>query len=238
MNAIVAIAQVNYVSNFASPMKDAQLIVRIVNAAVLIPLLFSCITLPRRPEVLYKGEKVDSEWSTSVLSRYTWSWVNDLLKTAKRKGDLDPEDIPRPGHSIRVESLVEAWYRANHQGGLLQSILKAYGARLVVQWFVIVFRCIVGIGPFWTMLRLVQLLEDRDAGMEASPGLWRLVFLMGLFTLSEQVSSYHSCTALAAFLNQACACWLMFIVVGRLDCVVFDYQTLRSCKRTTLGSYF
>ncbi|GAB0131908.1 hypothetical protein EsDP_00000361 [Epichloe bromicola] len=186
VNAIVAIAQVNYVSNFASPMKDAQLIVRIVNAAVLIPLLFSCITLPRRPEVLYKGEKVDSEWSTSVLSRYTWSWVSDLIKTAKRKGDLDPKDIPRPDHGIRVESLVEAWIKANHQGGLLQSILKAYGARLVVQWFVIVFRCIVGIGPFWTMLRLVQLLEDRDTGMEAPPGLWRLVFLMGLFTLSEQ----------------------------------------------------
>lgn len=188
ITAIVSVAQAFYVSNFASPKTDAELIVRIVNAAILIPLIFSCISLPRRPEVFYNGEQVDGEWSTTVLSRYTWSWVNALLKTAKQKGDLDPKDIPRPNHTIRAESLVDAWYKANYQGGLLRSLLKAYGARLAIQWVVIVFRCCLGIGPFWTMLRLVQMLEDRDAGLEAPRELWGLVFLMGLFTLFEQVS--------------------------------------------------
>jgi len=191
MTAIITVAEASYVSNFASPTKNAQLIVRIFNSISMIPLFFSCITLPRRPEVFYKGQKVDNEWTCSVLSRYTWSWVSDLLKTAKRKGDLDPKDIPRPDHTIRTESLVDAWSKANYQGGLLQSLLKAYGARLAVQWIVIIFRCILGIGPFWTMLRLVQSLEDRDAGMEAPRELWGLVFLMGLFTLREQVSYQH-----------------------------------------------
>ncbi|KAG5983517.1 hypothetical protein E4U55_007983 [Claviceps digitariae] len=186
MTAILTIAQASYVSNFASPTKNPQLIVRIVNIVIMIPLLFSCITLPRRPEVFYKGEKVDNEWTDSVLSRYTWSWVSDILKTAKRKGDLDPKDIPRPDHTVRTESLVTAWNKANYQGGLLQSLLKAYGARLALQWLVIVFRCIIGIGPFWTMLRLVQSLENRDADTEAPRELWGLVFLMGLFTLGEQ----------------------------------------------------
>ncbi|KAG6002516.1 hypothetical protein E4U21_003009 [Claviceps maximensis] len=184
--AIITTAEASYVSNFASPTGNAQLIVRIVNAVMTAPLLFSCITIPRRPEVLYKGRKVDNEWTCSVLSRYTWSWVSNLLKTAKRKGDLDPKDIPQPDHTIRTESLVDAWNQANYQGGLLQSLLKAYGSRIVLQWLVIVFRCILGIGPFWTMLRLVQSLEDRDSGMEAPRELWGLVFLMGLFTLSEQ----------------------------------------------------
>ncbi|KAG6030053.1 hypothetical protein E4U41_000213 [Claviceps citrina] len=174
ITAIVTIAQASYVSNFASPAKNAQLIVRIVNALLLIPLLLSCITLPRRPEVSYKGDKVDSEWTTSVFSRYTWSWGNHLLETARRKGDLDPKDIPRPDHTIRAESLVDAWHQANYQGGLLQSLLKAYGASLLLQWVVIVFRCILGIGPFWTMLRLVQLLENRDTGMETPRELWAL----------------------------------------------------------------
>ncbi|TWU75276.1 hypothetical protein ED733_006155 [Metarhizium rileyi] len=184
--AIITVLQTNYVSNFASPTKDAELIVRIVNAAILIPFIFSSISLPRRPEVFYNGEKVDGEWSTTVLSRYTWSWANDLLKTAKRKGDLDEKDIPRPDHTIRAESLVAAWNKANYQGGLLQSLLAAYGRRLTIQWAIIVFRCVIGIGPFWTMLRLVQILEDRDAGIEAPRDLWGLVFLMGLFTLAEQ----------------------------------------------------
>ncbi|KAG5950186.1 hypothetical protein E4U53_005410 [Claviceps sorghi] len=184
--AIVTVAEASYVSNFAAPTKNAQLIVRIVNALMMIPLLFSCITIPRRPEVFYKGEKVDNEWTCSVLSRYTWSWVSHLLKTAKRKGDLDPKDIPRPDHTIRTESLVDAWNKANYQGGLLQSLLKTYGARLVLQWLVILLRCVVGIGPFWTMLQLVQSLEDRDNGTGAPRELWGLVFLMGIFTLSEQ----------------------------------------------------
>ncbi|KID89813.1 ABC transporter, transmembrane domain, type 1 [Metarhizium guizhouense ARSEF 977] len=182
----VSAAQVYHMSNFASPGKDVNLIVRIVNAVILIPLAFSCISLPRRPDVFYNGEKVDPEWSTTVLSRYTWSWVNDLLETAKRKGDLDEKDIPRPDHTIRAESLVDTWNKANYQGSLLKSLLVAYGRRLVFQWAIIVFRCIIGLGPFWTMLRLVQMLEDRDAGIVASRELWVLVFLMGLFTLAEQ----------------------------------------------------
>lgn len=188
VTAAVTIAEASYVSNYASPSNNVQLIVRIVNVFVLIPVLFSCITIPRRPEVFYKGEKVDNEWTTSVLSRYTWSWVSDLLQTAQRKGDLDNKDIPRPDHTIRTENLVDVWNKANYQGGLLQSLLKAYGARVFVQWIIILIRCGIGIGPFWAMLRLVQLLEDRDAGMGTPRELWGLVFLMGLFTLGEQVS--------------------------------------------------
>ncbi|KAG6263206.1 hypothetical protein E4U49_002474 [Claviceps purpurea] len=186
VTAAVTIAEASYVSNYASPSNNVQLIVRIVNVFVLIPVLFSCITIPRRPEVFYKGEKVDNEWTTSVLSRYTWSWVSDLLQTAQRKGDLDNKDIPRPDHTIRTENLVDVWNKANYQGGLLQSLLKAYGARVFVQWIIILIRCGIGIGPFWAMLRLVQLLEDRDAGMGTPRELWGLVFLMGLFTLGEQ----------------------------------------------------
>ncbi|KAK2594786.1 hypothetical protein QQS21_007473 [Conoideocrella luteorostrata] len=185
ITAVVIIAQTFFVSNYSTSGKDAELTLRIATAATLVPLLFSCISLPRRPEVFYNGEKVDNEWSTTVLSRYTWSWVNDLLKTARRKGDLDPKDIPRPDHSIRAESLVEAWNKANYRGDLLQSLLKAYGGRLVFQWIVIVIRCIIGIGPFWTMLQLIQMLEDRDAGIAAPRELWGLVFLMGFFTLAE-----------------------------------------------------
>lgn len=233
--AIVTIAEASYVSNFASPTKNAQLIVRIADAVVMIPLLFSCITLPRRPEVFYNGQRVDKERTGSVLSRSTWSWANDLLKTAKRKGDLDPKDIPRPDHTIRTESLVAAWNKANYQGSLLRSLFKAYAGRLAVQWLIIVFQCIVGIGPFWTMLRLVQSLEDRDAGSEAPRQLWGLVFLMGLFTLGEQVSYQHHslCSVSAKFAQLKCKLTAVS-VAGRLDFVVLYFQVICSHQRTTL----
>lgn len=185
ITAVTTTLQASHFSNFAS-VNDTQLILRVVDAVVLILFLLSSISLPRRPEVFYKGEKVDNEWSTTVLSRYTWSWASDLLETARRKGDLDPKDIPRPDHTIRVESLVESWNKANYEGSLLQSLLRAYGGRLVLQWVVIVLRCVIGVGPFWTMLRLVQALEDRDAGLGAPRELWGLVILMGFFTLFEQ----------------------------------------------------
>lgn len=188
VTAVVVVAQASHVSKYVPSAKDAELILRIINGALLLPLIFACILLPRRPEVFYKGEKVDREWSTCALSRCTWTWASHLLSTAQRKGDLDEKDIPRPNHTVRVDSLVKNWNRKQYQGTLLRSLLKEYGARLAFQWIVIIIRCIIGIGPFWTMLRLVQMLESRDSGNGTSRELWEMVFLMGFLTLAEQVS--------------------------------------------------
>ena len=134
--------------------------------------------------------KVDLEWSTTALTRQTWSWINPLLTLAQKKGDLDLKDIPRPDHIVRTKNLVQSWNKAKQEGHLGLSLIRAYGLRLATQWTAIIIRCIVGIGPFWAMLHIVQILEQRDRGEEEGMArkLWGLVLIMGFFTFAEQVS--------------------------------------------------
>lgn len=165
-----------------------SLILRIINVCASLVLLVACISIPRRPHVFHKGRQVDPEWTVSAVNRYTWSWAGALLKAARKKGDLDAKDIPRPDHFIRAENLVSAWSEANHHGSLLRSLLRAYGHRLALQWLIILGRCTLAIGPFWAMLRLVQMLEKRDSIALPSMELWILVIFMGACTLGDQAS--------------------------------------------------
>ncbi|XP_044719937.1 ABC transporter domain-containing protein [Hirsutella rhossiliensis] len=163
-----------------------SLTLRIVNICATTLLLIACISIPRRPHVFHKGRQVDAEWTVSAINRYTWSWAGALLKVACKKGDLDEKDIPRPDHFIRAENLVSAWTKASHHGSLLRSVLRAYGRRLALQWAIIVGRCILGIGPFWAMLRLVQLLEKRGSVELPAMEPWILVIFMGACILADQ----------------------------------------------------
>ncbi|PNY26446.1 ATP-dependent bile acid permease [Tolypocladium capitatum] len=162
VTAVAASFQLLSISRHAHVREDVALVLRIVNVCIIATLLFACLSIPRRPHVFHKDRQVDSEWTVSAINRYTWTWAGALLTLARNKGDLDEKDIPSPGHDLRAEDLVSEWSRANYQGGLLRSLLRTYGHRLVVQWSITAARCVLGIGPFWTMLRLVQKLEKKD----------------------------------------------------------------------------
>lgn len=187
VTAIAASFQLLSISQHAHTLEDAALILRIVNVCTVVILVLACLSIPRRPHVFYKGHQVDPEWTVSAINRYTWTWAGALLTLARKKGDLDEKDIPRPDHYIRAENLVAEWSKANYQGGLLRSLFRAYGNRLILQWCITAGRCVLGIGPFWTMLRLVQKLEKKDTDESPKSELWVLIFCMGLFTLTEQV---------------------------------------------------
>ncbi|ODA77544.1 hypothetical protein RJ55_07173 [Drechmeria coniospora] len=183
---VVSVFQAVHVYDRVPVADNVTLLLRAGHVALAVALLFASLSLPRRPHVFYKGEQVDPEWTVSAISRYTWSWAGALLRLARERGDLDEQNIPRPDHHIRAENLVAAWTKANYQGGLMRSLLRAYGGRLAVQWAVTLFRCVLGIGPFWAMLRLVQKLEKKDQVYTPTSELWILILCMGLFTLAEQ----------------------------------------------------
>ncbi|PHH60274.1 hypothetical protein CDD81_1902 [Ophiocordyceps australis] len=181
--------------------QNVGLLLRLVNMAAALLLLFACVSIPRRPEVFYHGHQVSSEWTVSAISRLTWGWIWPLVKLARSKGDLDERDIATPDHCLRAENLVSSWNSANHKGGLLLSLWHAYGGPLSFQWAVTLARCVLGVGPYWVMLRLVQLLEHKDPTRAPPKELWLLVFLMGFFTLIEQWIdgwvAWHSVSRLA-----------------------------------------
>ena len=86
-----------------------------------------------------------------MLSRYTWSWTRSIIDLASKKGDLDEKDIPEPDHTIRAEEVVADWKSGDFTGKLMWSLIYAYKGRFALQWGVTVARCLLGIGPFWTM---------------------------------------------------------------------------------------
>ncbi|KAM5355421.1 hypothetical protein ACJ41O_002067 [Fusarium nematophilum] len=182
--AALTIPQLIEEAQYASK-DNIPLVLRAVNATAVVSLCFSCVLLPRRPQVFFKGRRVDGEWTVSALSRYSWSWVEPLLRYASKKNDLDADDIPHPDRKLRAEDLKKDWDAFKFQGSLLRALLWAYKGRIALQWGATIFRTFLALLPFWTMLRLINILEQRSTGGPPTLELWVLVFLMAAFNLLD-----------------------------------------------------
>jgi hypothetical protein len=200
--SVGVIAQAADAAQSASVPRDADFIVRIVNAVSGVVSVFACLRLPRRPDVYFRNRIVDRQFTYSFLSRYTWTWVQSLLDSATQKGDLTEDDIPEPDHTVRADYLVAAWEKFNFKGSLLKSMFWAYRHSLIYSWTLCVVRVVLGLGPFLTLLRLIKVLECRTPGQSAIGELWPLVVYMGLFTLTEQVRNMSS----LAYSSDECRC--------------------------------
>lgn len=151
-------------------------------------LLLASISLPRRPAVSHNGKPVDAQFTGSFLSRYTWSWGQPLVALATSKGDLDEKDIPGPDHNFRARDLVEAWHKFEFKGTLLKKLLRSYLPLFLVQWTVTIFRSFIGLGPFWAMLRVIELLEQRFPEGERPMGqILMYIVSLAIFSLCGQV---------------------------------------------------
>lgn len=169
--------------------KDPVIILRAINTAVVFFLSLASILIPRRPDVFFKDSKVDRQWTVSALSRYTWTWVEPLLRHASKKNDLDAADIPQPDLKLRSEDLKKNWDNFNFQGSLLRSLIWAYKGGVALQWGVTIFRCFLGIVPFWIMLRIIRILEKRETEGTPTLELWSLVIWMAFLNFLDAVSS-------------------------------------------------
>ncbi|KAM0262906.1 hypothetical protein ACHAQJ_001499 [Trichoderma viride] len=166
---------------------DAVLILRLVSLVATALLLFASISIPRRPKVFHNGKPVDAQFTGSILSQYTWSWGQPLVALALEKGDLEEKDIPGPDHNFRARDLVEAWHKFEFKGTLLKKLLRNYLPLFVLQWTVTVLRSFVGLGPFWAMLRVIELLEQRSPTGERPMGqILAYIVSLAVFSLLGQ----------------------------------------------------
>ncbi|RKL01801.1 ATP-dependent bile acid permease [Fusarium oxysporum] len=163
------------------------LVLRAVNVGAVVFLCLFSVLLPRRPDVFFKGQKVDDQWTVSAFSRYTWSWVDPLLSFAVKKNDLDASDVPHVDRTLRAADLKEDWLASKPQGSLFRSLFWAYKGSFMVQLSLTVFRNILALLPFWTMLRVINILEQRDVGLSGASNLelWILIFAMAGFNLLD-----------------------------------------------------
>ncbi|KAI6783299.1 ATP-dependent bile acid permease-like protein [Emericellopsis cladophorae] len=186
VTVITAVLQAFDVGDHLRRKNNVALVLRIINVVAALATLFVSISIPRRPEVFFRDQPVDAQRTTTVLSRYTWTWVRQIIDLASKKGDLEERDIPQPDHTIRVDAVMAEWNSHGYTKELIWSILHCYRWRFTLQWSVTIFRCGLGIGPFWTMLQLINLLQERGGGGSPSLLLWGLVILLGVFSLSGE----------------------------------------------------
>ncbi|KAF5609818.1 ATP-dependent bile acid permease [Fusarium pseudoanthophilum] len=185
--ATITVPQLIKEAQFFTRNNTVALILRAVNVGAVVLLCLSSVLLPRRPDVFFKGKKVDEQWTVSAFSRYTWSWVDPLLSFAVKKNDLDASDVPHVDRTLRAADLKEDWLASKPQGSLFRSLFWAYKGSFMVQLSLTVFRNILALLPFWTMLRVINILEQRDVGLSGASNLelWILIFAMAGFNLLD-----------------------------------------------------
>lgn len=167
--------------------KDPAAILWATNAACGLSLTISSLTISRRPDVSFQGRKVDGQRTVSALSRLTWSWVQPLLQQASEKNDLDLDDVPQGDCRLRSEDLQRDWDSLAPRATLFRTLVWAYKGRLSLLWIVIVVRCLVSVVPFWTMLRIIKILEERGNGESRHTELMALIVLMAGSNLLDAV---------------------------------------------------
>lgn len=167
---------------------DPVFILRLVSLAAAVLLLLASVLIPRRPNVFHNDKPVDAQFTTSAMSRFTWSWGTPLMELASKKGDLEEKDIPGPDHNFRARDLVQVWHAFEFKGTLLKNLLRAYLPRFILQWTVTIARSCVGLGPFWAMLRVIELLEQRSPSGERPMGqILAYILSLAVFSLLGQV---------------------------------------------------
>jgi hypothetical protein len=191
--ATITVPQLIKEAQFFTRNNTVALVLRAVNVGAVVLLCLSSVLLPRRPDVFFNGKKVDEQWTVSAFSRYTWSWVDPLLSFAVKKNDLDASDVPHVDRTLRAADLKEDWLASKPQGSLFRSLFWAYKGSFMVQLSLTVFRNILALLPFWTMLRVINILEQRDLGLSGASNLelWILIFAMAGFNLLDAVSTSY-----------------------------------------------
>lgn len=115
-----------------------------------IGILFANLALPRRPNVFNDGKPVDAEKTTSALGRYrfgllctsyvllltslSFAWCVPLLTLARKKGTLDLDDLPQPGHNTRAKDVTQTWLETQRAGRLWLKVVRAHKWAFLLQW--------------------------------------------------------------------------------------------------------
>lgn len=165
-----------------------------VQLGAAVGLALSAVALPRRPDVLIDGRPVDRQRTVSALSRYTWSWVEPLLRLASVNQDLTLDDVPRGDHRLRSEDLQRAWDTSQPRATLLRSLVCRFRVRMALLYSVTVVRCVVSVVPFWAMHRVIGILENEGREGVHRIELPALVIIMALSNLIDGVGCPSSST--------------------------------------------
>jgi ABC-type multidrug transport system fused ATPase/permease subunit len=145
-------------------------------------------TIPRRPDVYYKGKVVDGQRTVSLLSKVTFTWPGYLLGLARSKNELALHELPATDHTARAEPLHALYPRLEPHESLLGLMFKSHAKFLALQYLFTLVQAIFNIGPQIALYSLLKALEDRYAGHEPKIFPQTLAAILGVAVILQALS--------------------------------------------------
>ena len=121
----------------------------------------------RRPELCLQGHAVDRQYTTSLLGRWTFGWVNGLLSFAKSNKGLNLNDLPMLHLAARSEYLHGSFTKVDSQNELWKILAWAHCTEVLFQILLAVLQAAAQFLPTYAMYRFLELLE-RESGTQSS----------------------------------------------------------------------
>lgn len=149
--------------------------------------IISSLAVPRRPDVFYKGGKVDEMRSVSLYSRYTFSWANSLLEMAFKTGRLEEKDLPVLDSRRRAQELQKSFNQIKESPKLYYQLFVVHWKAMAIQWVLSLIVSFVAFAPQFIMFKILKLLEKRSNGVYIGYEAWGWLILMGLIKVLEAV---------------------------------------------------
>ncbi|KAL2755097.1 hypothetical protein ACRALDRAFT_2106706 [Sodiomyces alcalophilus JCM 7366] len=158
---------------------------RIVTLVAVLGFSFMTVSLARRPDVYVESTLVDRMYTVPAYSRFTFSWCNPLIKTAREKKDLEVADLPRLGHRARASGISARWRIQQSNSALWLRVIWFFRWPVLIQWSLALFRSFVSFVPYWVTLQILRALEKRPSGAPLDIETWLLVFWLGFSILAD-----------------------------------------------------
>lgn len=147
--------------------------------------IMASLAVPRRPDVFYKGSKVDEMRSVSLYSRYTFSWANSLLRMAFKTGRLEEKDLPVLDSRRRAQELQKSFNQIKESPKLYYQLFLAHWRAMAMQWGLSLIVAFIAFAPQFIMFKILKLLEKRSSGVDIGYEAWGWLILMGLIKVLE-----------------------------------------------------
>lgn len=123
---------------------------------------FAFGTVPRRPDVYFKGSIVDQQYTVSLLSKISFSWNSGIFDISKKR-QLEMEDLPKLDHLTRSQNLYHRFASQKTEGRLWWKLFKFIWIELAQQWGLVLISAVLALFPQYMMYNLLQKLEQPNA---------------------------------------------------------------------------
>ncbi|KAL8702180.1 MAG: hypothetical protein Q9201_004535 [Fulgogasparrea decipioides] len=143
-------------------------------------ILILCFCWQNWPTVFSDGQAVDGQFTVSALSRWTFSWVDELLAFAKINSGLEMTHLPQLHLRGRSKYLEWSFNEKKRSHQLWKDLLRVHRLELFGQSLLVMTQGIIQFAPQLAMYKLLGLIERRSVGEAIASEAWSWTLALGI----------------------------------------------------------